>query len=121
LPTGVPGYIVLENPTSFTRTLLNGRANHMVIDSLAQTITRKGRVSPPSSEWWVALTSNTDTPMPDFNNLVMDPDEVVRNTSSQILIKEKPTFYRQTISGPNGDLWHSVCEAEMDNHWHNYT
>jgi hypothetical protein len=73
-----------------------------------------GRVSRPPGEWWVAPTNNTNTPMPDFNNPVMDPDKVVLNTSRNILDDEEPKFDRQAISGLNADLWHSAIEAEMD-------
>jgi hypothetical protein len=92
----------------------------MDIDSPAQTVTRTGRVSSPPGEWWVAPT-NTDTPMPDFNNPVMDPDKEVLNTSQNILDDEEPKFYRQVISGPNADLWHSAIEAEMDALQRNHT
>jgi hypothetical protein len=64
---------------------------------------RTGRVSRPPGEWWVAPTTNTDTPMPDFNNPVMDRDEAVLNTSRNILDDEEPKFYRQAISRPNAD------------------
>jgi hypothetical protein len=86
----------------------------MDIDSPAQTVTRTGRVSYSPGAWWVALTTNTDTPMPDFTNLVMDPDDEVLNTSQNILDDADPKFYRQATSGPNADLWHSAIEAEMD-------
>jgi hypothetical protein len=66
----------------------------MDIDSPAQTVTRTGRFSRPPGEWWVAPTTNTDTPMPDFNNPVMDPDEEVLNKSRNILDDEEPKFYR---------------------------
>jgi hypothetical protein len=59
--------------------------------------------------------------MPDFNNPVMDPDEEVLNTSRNILDDEEPKFYRQVISGPNTDLWHSAIEAEMDALRRNHT
>jgi hypothetical protein len=52
--------------------------------------------------------------MPDFNNLVMDPNEEVRNTSQNILDKEEPRFCRQAISRPNADLSYSAIEVEMD-------
>jgi hypothetical protein len=93
----------------------------MDIDSPAQTVTRTGRVSRPPGEWWVAPTTNTDTPMPDFNNPVMYPDEEVLNTSRNILDDEEPKFYRQAISGPNAVLWHSAIEAEMDALRRNHT
>jgi hypothetical protein len=41
-------------------------------DSLVQTILQMGRVSHRLHEWWVPPTTNTDTPMPDFNKLEMD-------------------------------------------------
>jgi hypothetical protein len=59
--------------------------------------------------------------MPDFNNPVMDPDEEVLNTSRNNLDDEEPTFYRQAISGPNADLWHSANEPEIDALRRNYT
>jgi hypothetical protein len=73
-----------------------------------------GRGSRPPGEWWVAPTTNTDTPMPNFNNQEMDPDKEVLNTSRNTLDDEKPKFYRQAMSGCNADLWHSAIEAEMN-------
>jgi hypothetical protein len=65
----------------------------MDIDSLAQTVMRTGRVPRPPGEWWVAPTTNTDTPNAQlFNNPVMDPDEEVLNTSRNILDDEEPKF-----------------------------
>jgi hypothetical protein len=89
----------------------------MDIDCLAHTLTRTGRFSRLPGESWVAPTTNTDTHMSDFNNPVKDPDEEVLNTSRNILDNEKPKFYRQAISRPNADLWHSAIEAEMDALW----
>jgi hypothetical protein len=86
----------------------------MDIDSTAQPVMRTGRVSHPPGEWWVAPTTNTDTPMPAFNDPVMDPDEEILNTSRNILDDEELKFYGQAISGPNADLWHSAIEAGMD-------
>jgi hypothetical protein len=77
------------------------------------------RCSHPPGEWWVASYNNTDTPIPDFNYLYMDPDEGVLNTSPNILDDEEPQFYRQAISTTNTDLWHSAIEADIDAHWHN--
>jgi hypothetical protein len=51
----------------------------------------------------------------------MDPDDKVLNPSQNILDDEEPKFYRQAISGPNADLWHSAIEAEMDGLRHNHT
>jgi hypothetical protein len=59
--------------------------------------------------------------MPDFNNPVMYLNEEVLNTSRNILDDEQPKFYRQGISGPNADLWHSAIEAEMDSLRRNHT
>jgi hypothetical protein len=73
----------------------------MAIDSLEQTVIHTGTVSRPSSEWRVAPTTNTDTSMPDINNLVMDPDKEVLNTSQNIMDDKEIKFYRQAISGPN--------------------
>jgi hypothetical protein len=113
-PTVLPRHIVLPNPNSFNLTSSRGPSDCMDIDSPAQTGTRTGRVSRPPGEWWVAPTTNTDTPMPDFNNPVMDPDKEVLKTSRNILEDEEPKFYRQAISGPIADLWDSAIEAEMD-------
>jgi hypothetical protein len=93
----------------------------MDIDSLSQTVMRTGRVSRPPDEWWICPSTNTDTRMHDFNNLVMDPDEEVLNRSRNIFDDEEPTFYRHAISGPNADLWHSAIEAEMDALQRNHT
>jgi hypothetical protein len=76
----------------------------MDIDSPAQTVTHTGRASYSPGDWWVASNTNTHTPMPNFNNPVMDPDEVVLNTSQNIVDDEEPKFYRQAISEPNADL-----------------
>jgi hypothetical protein len=59
--------------------------------------------------------------MTDFNNPVIDTDEVVLNTMQNIFDNEEPTFHRQVISRPNADLWQSAVEAELDAHWHNHT
>jgi hypothetical protein len=93
----------------------------MDIDSLVQTITRTGNLSLPPGEGWVAPTTKTDTPMPDFNNPVMDPDKEVLNTTRNILVDEEPKFYRQAISAPNTDLWHSAIKAEIDALRRNHT
>jgi hypothetical protein len=93
----------------------------MDIDSPVQTVTHTGRVSRPPGEWWVVPTTIIDTPMPDFNNPVMDPDKEVLITSRNIVDDEEPKFYRQVITGPNADLWHSAIEGEMDAHRHNHT
>jgi hypothetical protein len=92
-PTVLPRHIILPNPSSFDQTLSSGLSDRMDIDSLAQTVTCTGRLSRPPGEWWVALSTNIDTPMPDFNNPVMDPDEEVLNTSRNILDDEEPKFY----------------------------
>jgi hypothetical protein len=59
--------------------------------------------------------------MPNFNSLVMDPDEEVLNTSRNISDDKEPKLYRQAINRPNGDLWHIAIEAEMDAYPHNIT
>jgi hypothetical protein len=59
----------------------NAPSDRKDMDSPAQTVPRTGRVSRPPGEWWVAPSTNTTAPMPDFNNPVMDPDEEVLNTS----------------------------------------
>jgi hypothetical protein len=69
----------------------------------------------------VAPTTNTDTPVHDFNKPVIDSDEEGLNTSGNILDDEEPKLYRQAISGPNGDLWHSAIETKMDALRRNYT
>jgi hypothetical protein len=79
------------------------------------------KVSRPPGEWSVALTTSPDTPMPDFNYLVMDSDEEVLNTSQNILYDEESKFYRQDINRPNADLWHSAIEAGIDALQHNHT
>jgi hypothetical protein len=113
-PTVVPRHIVLPNPTSFNRTSSSGPSDRMDIDSLAQTVMGTVGDSRHAGEWWIAPTTNTDTPMPDFNNLVMYPDEEVLNTSQNILDDKEPKFYRHVKSGPNADLWHSAIQAEID-------
>jgi hypothetical protein len=80
-PIIVSRHIVLPNPTAFTQPLSNGPSDCMDIDSPAHTVMHTGRVSHLPGEWGVAPTTNIDTPMPDFNNPVMDPDEEVLNTS----------------------------------------
>jgi hypothetical protein len=86
----------------------------MDIDGSAHTVSHTGRLSYPPSEWWVAPTSNTDTPIPDSHNPVMDPDDKVLITSRNILDDEEPKLYGQVISGPNTNIWPSAIEAEMD-------
>jgi hypothetical protein len=49
-------------------------------------------VSRRPGEWWVAPTPDTDTPMPNFNNLLMDLDEEVLNTSQNISDDEEANF-----------------------------
>jgi hypothetical protein len=97
----------------FTRTLSSGRSDRIDIDSLVQTVMCTTRVSRPPGKWWVAPTTNTDTPIPDFKNPVIDTDEDFLNISQNILDDEKLILYRQAMSGPNADLWHSAIEAEM--------
>jgi hypothetical protein len=118
-PTIVLQYIDLLNPTWFIKTSSNGPSDRM--DSPAQTVMRTARVSHPPGECWVARTTNINTPMPDINNLLMDADEEVLNISRNILDNEEPKCYRQAISGPKADLWHSAIEAEIDALLHNYT
>jgi hypothetical protein len=71
----------------------------MDIDSPAQTETRTGKVSYPLSESLVDLTTNTNTPIPAFNSLVIDPVEEVLNTSYNIIDDEEPKCNRPAISG----------------------
>jgi hypothetical protein len=86
----------------------------MGLGSLAQTVMHTGIVSHTPGEMWVAPISNTETPIPNFNLPVIDPDKEVFNTSRNILDDEEPKFYRQAISGRNADLLHSAIEAEID-------
>jgi hypothetical protein len=65
----------------------------MDIDSPAQTVTYIGRVPRPSGRWWAAATTNTDTPMPDFNNSVMDHDEDVVNISRNFIDHEEQKLF----------------------------
>jgi hypothetical protein len=103
------------------QTSSSGLSDRIDIDSPAQTVMYTGRGSRPPGKWWVAPITNTDTPMPDFNNPVMDPNEEVLNTSRNILDNEEPKFHRQVISGPNANLWHSAIEAKMDALRRNHT
>jgi hypothetical protein len=120
-PTLVPRHIVLPNLSSFTQISSSGPSDHMNIDSPAHTVMRTRRVSRSPDERWVAPTTNTDPPIPDFNNPVIDPDEEVHNTSRYILDDVEPKYYRQVISEPNADLWHSAIAAEMDALRRNHT
>jgi hypothetical protein len=86
--------MVLPNPTSFTQPSSSVLSDRMDIDSPAHTVMHTGRVSRPPGVWCIAPSTNTDTPMPDFNNLVMDPDEEVLDPSRNILDDEKPNFYQ---------------------------
>jgi hypothetical protein len=63
------------------RTASRGTSKWVDIDSLAPTVTHMGSGSPPLGEWWLTPTGNSNIPMPDLNNLVIDPDEQVLNTS----------------------------------------
>jgi hypothetical protein len=76
------------------------------------------RVSHPSGEWDVGLTTNTDTLMPNFNDPVMNPDDEGLNIIRNILDNEEPKFDRQAISRPNTHLWNIAIEAEMDACWY---
>jgi hypothetical protein len=93
----------------------------MDIDSRPQTETHTERVVRPPTEWSVVAPTPTETLIHDFNNPVMDPDEKILNTSSNILDDEEPKYYREAISSPNADLWHSAIEAEMDALWRNHS
>jgi hypothetical protein len=62
----------------------------MDIDSPPDTVKRTGRVSRHPCESWLVLTTNTDTPMSNFNNPVMDPDEEVLNTGQTLLEDGEP-------------------------------
>jgi hypothetical protein len=64
----------------------------LAIESLAQTIMLRGRLSGLPGESVVAQTTNTESHMPDFNNLGMDPDLDVINISRNILDHEEPKF-----------------------------
>jgi hypothetical protein len=79
-------------------------SNRMDIDSPVQSLMPTGKLSCPPGKWCIPPTTNNDTPMPDFNHLVMDPDEEIVNTCRDILDDEKPKFYRYVISGPNANL-----------------
>jgi hypothetical protein len=65
----------------------------MDIDILAQTVKCTRRVSHTPGKWWVAPTTNTDTPMLDFNDPVTDPEEDVLNISQNILDDEETKLY----------------------------
>jgi hypothetical protein len=56
-----------------------------------------GRDSRPHGEWWVAPSTNTDTPIPNFNKTGMDPDEEALNISRNILNCDELGFYQQAI------------------------
>jgi hypothetical protein len=101
--------------------LSSGPSDHIDIDSLAHTVRYKEKVLCAPGEWWVAPTTNTNTPMPDFNNQVMDPNEEVLNIPGYILDGIEPKYNRQAINKPNADLWHTAIEAEIDGVRHNHT
>jgi hypothetical protein len=86
----------------------------MDIACLAHHVKWTWRVTPPLGEGLVAPTTNTDISMPDFHNLLLDPDKVVLNTSQNIVDNEEPKFYQQVLSGPNADVLYAAIEAEMD-------
>jgi hypothetical protein len=67
--------------TLFTRPSSSRVSDSLDIDSPVQPLTYTGKVSHPPGEWWVALTTNINTPLPDFNNPVMVPDEEDLNIS----------------------------------------
>jgi hypothetical protein len=101
--------------------LSSRQSENIDIDSPAQTVIYTGRVSCPPGKWRVTPTTNTETPMSDFNNPVMDSDEEVLHTSRNILDYDEPKFYGQAISSHNADVWHFVSEGEEDALWRNYT
>jgi hypothetical protein len=106
--------IVCPNLTSLTKTSSRRPSDYIDIDSSAQPVTHIGNISGLPSEWWLAPTTNTNTCMRDANNPVMGSDEEVLNISRNILDNEVPKVYRQAISGPNDDLWHSPSETDID-------
>jgi hypothetical protein len=75
----------------------------MNIDSSAHIISHTERVSYPPGEWWGASTTYADTPMPDFNNPVRDPDDEVPSSGRIVIDDEEPKFYRQVINRPNAN------------------
>jgi hypothetical protein len=62
----------------------------------------------------VAPTTNTDPPLPDFNKLVIEPDEEVLNSCRNILDVEESKCYRQVINRPDDDIWDSAIVAEIN-------
>jgi hypothetical protein len=120
-PTVRPRNSVLLNQTSFTKTSSSGLSDYIDMHNVLRTISRTLRLSHLPGDWWVYATTNTNTPIPNLSNPVMDPDEEVQNISRNIINTEEPKFYRQTISGPKVDLWHSAIEAAIDVLQHNLT
>jgi hypothetical protein len=70
----------------------------MDIANKPQTIKHIERASHTPGEWGVASTTDTDTPIHDFNNPLLDPDNEVLSTSPNILEYAESKFYRQAIS-----------------------
>jgi hypothetical protein len=114
-------HIVLPNLIMFNQSSSSGLSDLIDIDSLAHTVMHTGSVSRSPREWWVASTNTTTTPIPDFNNLVMEPDKEVLKTSLNILHDEEPKLYRQAISRADADLWHPAIEADIDALRRNHT
>jgi hypothetical protein len=104
-----------------TRISTIGLSDLIDINSLVQTIPQTEWDSRPASELRVASTTNTDTPIPDFNNLVIDPDDKVLNTSQNILNNEEPKLVWQVITRPSTDLSYAIIEGEIDIFPHNST
>jgi hypothetical protein len=91
------------------------------IDNPVQIITDTGSVSGPPGEEWVATTTNTNTPLCIFNNLVIDPNEEVVNISQNILDDKELKFYPQVISGPCANLWYAAIEFQIHGLRHNHS
>jgi hypothetical protein len=86
----------------------------MDIDSPVQTLIWIESISGNPDGLWVAPTTNTDTAIPDFNNMVMDPAIEVLSSNQNNLDDEEPKYCRQAISEYTTDLWHSIIEADMN-------
>jgi hypothetical protein len=67
----------------------------MDIDIPVHTIVYTGRVSCTHHLWWDPLTTNNNTPMPDFNNLALDSQKEDLHRIENILDDEDP----KSVSG----------------------
>jgi hypothetical protein len=66
-------------------------------------------------------TTNTDIPILDISNLVMDPDQEVPNTSQTILDDEETNFYSTSNKQTQYQFMQIATKTEINTFQHNHT